>query len=147
MPEFQYTDDQRRSRYLERCPRILQNGLPPFEFARGWDDLAIELLVGIDNLLNDADAGAFELQQLKEKFGVFVVHFWLRGQRPHPLWPGSRLRRDQALRALVSTAREKSKRTCMACGTPGLLRESGWMRVSCDQCEPRWGKALRGEPE
>lgn len=145
MSNKEATQGPRRIRYLERCPRVLGNGLPPLEFGSGWDDLVIELLEGFDRLLTDEEAQALDLMQIKEKFGLLRIYFTLRGVRPNPQWPGSTSPRDEALRALVQQAVEKSERTCMACGAPGQMRTNGWMRVSCDRCDGRWKDMVLGD--
>lgn len=141
------THGSRRSRYLTTCPRLLGNGLPRLQFGRGWDYLVLEMLAGIDRLLTDEEARAFEILQIKEKFGILRIYVCIHGVRPDPTWPGAGTPREGALRALIETAYEKSATTCEACGAPGEIRASRWLRVSCLACESRWTDAMQEDEE
>ncbi len=55
--------------------------------------------------------------QIKEKFGT--LRFYYDGG-------------DEYIRGLVSMAEVISEITCETCGSPGKLREGGWLRTLCD---------------
>ena len=118
----------RRSQFVRRFPRLGTRGFPALEFGRGWDELVMELLQGIDRVLSDPEAASFEVLQAKEKWGILRVYWTAR--RPYA-------RSDLAGRIdpLMLQARQKSELTCMSCGAPGILRTGYWVHVSCEPCE------------
>jgi hypothetical protein len=40
---------------------------------------------------------------------------------------------NDVIRHRIETAQQESFRTCETCGQPGRLRESGWIKTSCDE--------------
>ena len=74
-------------------------------------------------LLPDECAGAhtpWRLRQLKERLGELVIH--QAGETP--------FRRGRQARLLATV----SQRTCIFCGRPGRMVETGWMHPACERC-------------
>lgn len=67
--------------------------------------------------------------QVKEKFGT--LRFYMYGA-------------NEAMRALIDVAEEKTYTVCETCGEPGEMRPGTWYRVSCDVCEEKIKSGWRG---
>lgn len=57
--------------------------------------------------------------QVKEKFGT--LRFYLANS-------------DQTMEKMISDANHLSSITCEECGSPGSLRNDGWLHTLCDSC-------------
>lgn len=86
------------------------------DMGKGWKKI-------IDSLLEDLDQPDMEwdcrITQVKEKFGG--LRFYI-GAASEAVWKR------------ISQACQESYKTCMVCGEPGELRESGWWTTQCDAC-------------
>jgi hypothetical protein len=60
--------------------------------------------------------------QVKEKFGTLRFYMTYR---------------TKEMRGLISEAYSKSEVTCEECGAPGKLRNRGWWKTRCDDCEKK----------
>ncbi len=58
--------------------------------------------------------------QVKEKFGT--LRFYMTHESPE-MW------------VAIELAEELSAKTCEVCGNEGSLRDNGWWRTLCDQCQ------------
>lgn len=134
---------------LERSYHRLLRAHGSIGYGPGWHQLIRALFEGIDELLTDAQAEAFCVQQIKEKFGTLRFYYSVAGQATLNVdifssWGSRRLRippspnpgyPTEAIDALIDKAERASEVTCENCGRPGLLRTSGWYHVRCDLCE------------
>ena len=131
-------------------PRLFQKGSPlGIWFPPGWNAILYSLCAGIDSFLDDAQAGQFRVEQVKEKFGSLRFYYSFAGKskltvdvvrrRGHvTASTAPRYRKPfpaPAVDALVAEAERQSAVTCANCGAPGVLRKQGWYYVSCDRCE------------
>ncbi|MBA2962128.1 MULTISPECIES: hypothetical protein [Ramlibacter] len=150
MNEPEYQVPQQVSKLLDDYPRLFAKGARlDVWFPPGWAGILRTLCAGIDRLLDDRLAAEFQVLQVKEKFGTLRFYYQfahdakltidIQGtdgtQRIHmepsypPLFPAA------AVDALVGEAERLSAVTCSRCGSPGLLRKGGWLRVTCARCE------------
>lgn len=102
----------------------------------------------IDSLLDDAQAGQFRVEQVKEKFGSLRFYYSFAGKSKltvDGIRRGGHFRASTApqyrppfpapaVDALVAEAERQSAVRCANCGKPGVLRVQGWYHVSCDRC-------------
>ena len=107
-----------------------------------------ELLQDINRLLSDAQATAFEITQIKEKFeslrmrfrcpghGILAAETMNRLFAPGPMLggtaPDASVYPAERLTAIVDAASELSERVCQNCGR---LKEAGLLRVSSLHCQ------------
>ena len=68
----------------------------------------------------DKDKFQVEAIQVKEKFGG--LRFYTNYEDDH-------------ISGLINMAYAMADRTCEDCGMPGQLRDSGWLKTLCDECE------------
>lgn len=135
--------ESRRSWYCAMFPRLLHKGMPYLEFSPGWDDIVIRLLQGIDAVLTDGQATAFEVRQVKEKFGTLRFYygfsdFTKADSEIDALASGNQESVREQIRILVEEAIAATERTCEMCGSPARLREGRpWLRVLCRRCDLR----------
>jgi hypothetical protein len=80
----------------------------------GWKHI-VQKLVDLSN-----EEGA-QIGQVKEKFGG--LRFYLDS------YPSEKLNKA------IEVAEKLSFRTCEFCGWPGKLRDGGWMKTRCDDCQ------------
>lgn len=158
---FEETIDSQLQRLIDSYPRLF-NSRPPRVLSHvepGWYALVDELCTGIDHLLNEEQARKFKVDRIKEKFGTLRFYFSAdRAQDTHldilgPEGPVSFVKKTKTrmdfpmdqIRTLIENAYAKSATTCKSCGSFGLLRHDGWMRVLCNGCETNYQKALKVE--
>ena len=107
---------------IAQFPRLFHGEPPriPGWVLLGWQPLIRRLLTSIDTLLTDAEAQAFRILQVKEKWGTLSFYF----QSPDRV-------RDQ-INDLVERASQESATSCMRCGRPATLADNaGWKAVLC----------------
>lgn len=98
----------------------------------GWYGLICEL----DSALAQLDPD-YAVHQCKEKFG---------GLRYYAHSTNFRGGGDNEFRRLISTAEERSTRTCELCGEPGRLHaRRSWVKTVCSSCAAAAGWELIGE--
>lgn len=91
----------------------------------GWYDIIYGLSIKLERLIEEEKAKAIELkhlpvaEQIKEKFGT--LRFYLDNG-------------TDEMYKLISEAEDLSEETCEICSNPGELRNSGWIKVKCDNC-------------
>lgn len=81
----------------------------------GWSGLIDELFA-----FRDAHCPKARFVQVKEKFGALVAYI-----------EGPRECFDR-LSDFVDEVERRSEKICERCGSPGVLREGGWIRTLCD---------------
>lgn len=107
--------------------------------SEGWVGIVDKLLADIDKLLSDDEAKNLEIKQIKEKFGLlrFYVSYSPDEGDSDDEDEAREPTREDAIRAailiLVRAAEAESVVTCETCGQPGVLRETKWRSVKCDQ--------------
>ena len=124
---------------IARYPRLFRGKGPtiPSVLLPGWAGLVDALLADVDRMLTDAQAQRFQVDQIKEKFGMLRFYWSLRER--------SQASPDESLlwtrgEARVREAAQQSEDVCELCGAPGTLGESrGWYRVRCARCATRRG--------
>lgn len=103
-----------------------------FECGSGWFDLIWGLCEGIEKELGKQkhdfveeakerlgdEYYEFEVIQVKEKFGTL---------RFYTNWG------TEEIYKLINEAEEKSATICEVCGSPGKIRNDGWISVLCDK--------------
>ena len=135
---------------VETFPRLFKGRPPrvPSDLPQGWALIVMQLFREIDTLLTDREASAFEILQIKEKWGGLRVYWSLGGQRtftadvhdeeashrlelgPHAPTPVFERIRDRVLRAEDAAAS-----TCQRCSKPGRRRnQRGWLVTLCEGC-------------
>jgi hypothetical protein len=74
----------------------------------------------IERLMNDLMKLGWDgrVRQVKEKFGG--LRFYVEPS-------------TEALHDRIDMAAEESRRTCEACGKPGVSRGEGWIKTLCDE--------------
>ncbi len=116
---------------VDRFPRIFRGEEPrcASHVTPGWRTLIFEAFREIDATLTDANAAAFEVHQIKEKFGTLRLYCGglertpgvqvtehLCGERLHGTTHGDLLG-DRVAR-IVEAAENQSATTCEMCGAP-----------------------------
>jgi hypothetical protein len=134
--------ETRVAKAIATFPRLFKGAEPSIgaSWPKGWDTLLRHLCADINAMLDDDEAAAFEVQQIKEKFGALRFYWtaYRADQHPAPLKPshaGLKAGKGPAILARVLAAQELSSSTCMLCGGPGRTRQNGWVHVSCDKCQ------------
>ena len=106
---------------VELFPRLFR-GQRPGSFSclpEGWVKLLSKLFDDLNQMLDDDNAGQFEVCQIKEKFGRLRVHFWLGPPFAEDdafneaRWSPKR----QQISDRISAAGDESEGTCEQCGT------------------------------
>ncbi len=133
------TNDQSVLSLIDKHPRLFSaDSIFWSHVSDGWVGIFDRLLGDIDKLLTDEEAQKLEIKQIKEKFGL------LRFYSSYPDDGDTEVEdeaceptRADVIRAtiliLVRAAEAESKVTCETCGQPGVLRETKWRSVKCDQ--------------
>jgi len=85
----------------------------------GWSDIIMDLSRMLEPY---AVSEGLRAVQVKEKFGT--LRFYVDGGR-------------EPVVALIDAAEQASARTCEDCGRHGTMREGGWIRTLCDECEAK----------
>lgn len=111
-----------QDKFFERWPKWfdrtdMRSSLMCFGFGcgDGWYQLLWDLCEKIEPLAGDD----FEIVQVKEKFGG--LRFYVQGGLAGIL-------------DLIYDAEQQSEATCERCGKPGTIRNGGWLRCLCDEC-------------
>lgn len=135
-------------RLIAAHPALFRGGPPrvPSELPDGWYGLVDELCTAIESALGSVDCAAFEVVQVKEKYGALRFYFAFTGAQDHfvDFHTGAGLRtfvrrvegppKMDAIRQLVEEAAKASSTTCQACGEPGQrLVRGGWVATLCAQ--------------
>jgi len=107
-----------------------------FECGDGWYGIINELSEQLE-WLNKTDAVLIEAVQVKEKFGTLRFYTQIRDCDSGFPW--------HMVDALCDDAGVRSGTICEECGQYGRLREGGWIRTLCDQCESDRGRAQNDE--
>jgi len=94
----------------------------------GWEPIIRTLSAQLE-WLNTMGVCRVEAVQVKEKFGTLRFYEAVKEARQDlpagMVW------------ALIETAEALSGQTCEDCGKFGRLREGGWLRTLCDECEAK----------
>lgn len=133
-----------------RFPQLFRGRLPKrsSDLPTGWYELAVELFIDIDRLLDDRAAEQFELLQVTERFAGLRVYWRLGEQQTNVInllgarrtrCAGIQPKRPDALfervKVRVNAAAVQASRTCQVCGQAGSSGNSkGWMRTLCGEC-------------
>ncbi|MEN9544453.1 MAG: hypothetical protein RLZZ598_1286 [Pseudomonadota bacterium] len=147
---------------IDAFPRLMRGRPPrlPGYVGPGWHGLVMDVLRRIDALLDDAEADAFSVDQIKEKFGRLQIYVSMAGHADlygdfHT--PGGVMRvtvpvsssdtprpdKLKTINEVIAEATARSLLTCEECGSPGTLRPGGWMRTLCDHHEAARRQARR----
>lgn len=122
---------------IESFPRLFRGDEPQCSshLLPGWKELVFGLCHNLDTLLADADAAAFEITQIKEKWGSLRFYWSFEDQKnlnidfateegviriKHP--PDAATDIFEEIEMLVNAAELASRTMCSACGAPGELR-------------------------
>ncbi len=95
-----------------------QSGHLAFECSGGWRHLLEDLLRDIDATLTEDDREAFQVTQVKEKYGT--LRFYTGAF-------------SDDIERLVEVAERRSAMTCEVCGEPGRVQGKGWVSCRCTQ--------------
>ena len=95
---------------------IAQRGV---ECGDGWHDIIDEMLTAIENHCSAAGAAPPAVLQIKEKFGLLRVY----------LTPS-----NDAIRAIVDAAEQKSATWCGRCGRAGKFVTTPFPQIRCKAC-------------
>jgi hypothetical protein len=132
--------------YPHQFAKPLRSGA--FEFARGWLAIFVHACEEIDALVRvDKYRHRLRWVQIKEKFGTLRLYWKARGMQgmridiitdagvlslvPRPEAKGRDGLVATRITQIVRSAEEESERTCMVCGTPGTIRQGGWVLTLC----------------
>ncbi|MDY0748732.1 hypothetical protein SNE35_29810 [Paucibacter sp. R3-3] len=119
--------DPNLRRLIEAHPHLFKNRVPEASsyLTAGWYKVVDELCSRLETVLG-ADAPAFTVLQIKEKFGH--LHFaWRLGQAQD-----YEALRDR-INEIVWTAELAAQLVCETCGAPGKIRSLGGLRTTwCD---------------
>ena len=127
-------------------PALFRGAHPrvPSDLPDGWYGLVDELCSAIESVLGPVDCAAFEVVQVKEKYGALRFYFALAGAEDHfvDLHSGTGLRtfvqrvmgppKMDAVRQLIDEASKASLTVCLKCGASGqrVVRD-GWVATLC----------------
>ncbi|MBW8908200.1 MAG: hypothetical protein JF620_04075 [Mesorhizobium sp.] len=121
----EYRVEQRR-RYEEIAAEFPGLVTKRFECNAGWFSTIREFFLVVRQVIPVGREDAFELRQVKEKFGGLSIYYGL----------GADLS-DEAKAAVSNayrTAWESAVRTCDVCGEFGRVRvRNGWFATRCDE--------------
>jgi hypothetical protein len=103
-----------------------------FEHGDGWNkilrELSERLMVEVSKMPPE-DQEAFEILQVKEKFGTLRIATTFGTEE---IW------------RLIDEAQKKSAKTCEVCGLPGKIRRGGWISTLCLwHALPHWWRYRR----
>jgi hypothetical protein len=88
----------------------------------GWDTIIADAVTAIEKHAVDAGLKDFAIVQIKEKFGGLRIYTSVT---------------DDAIDGIVTTAEKRAAVTCEVCGAPGRMRDGGWLKTLCDDCEAK----------
>lgn len=92
-----------------------------FDIGPGWYHIVEELCNNIAwhlSYLTEDARPDFKVVQVKEKFAS--LRFYVENT-------------DETIRNMIDRAETQADRSCEVCGDPGVRRNSGWLRVLCDE--------------
>jgi hypothetical protein len=112
-----------------KYPRLFQEEpICGFSCGDGWFDILTKLFDDITDILEKADIEEEDkycpIDQVKEKFGTLRVY---PGSTPESLY--------SIISDRIGGAEEESSKTCESCGSLGLKRSRGWIKIRCDKCQ------------
>lgn len=115
------------ARWFKEYPLCFKNNTLEFfpEHDKGWNNLIEELLRKIETHLKDNPDLAFQIDQIKQKYGT--LRFYISGG-------------DDKIYDLVTEAEDKSCETCELCGQAAILHKAGnrWVQTLCRECGKRY---------
>jgi len=133
-----------------RYPRLFGGEYPAVmsSVPKGWTALVDRLFDDLDVMLDDTQARAFTVIQIKEKYAELRVYWSLDAQqtlvvdlsdpqssRRLDLVPGKTPPIYERISARIALAEAESARTCQRCGSPGSnASEGGWLVTLCEPC-------------
>lgn len=140
-------------RLIEAHPLLFRGRAPlaPSYVVAGWYGLLDTLCSDIEAALGPEVCAAFEVRQIKEKFGTLRFYYRLGEREDRHIDIVSTTRRthlvgrppkvgggldvaESRVRELVVAACSASEFVCETCGAPAQLRDiRGYMVVNCDQ--------------
>ena len=148
-----FPTDPKIDALIERFPRLFKGAQPLVwsDLPQGWAELTDRLFADIDRILDDTAAKAFQVLQIKEKFGGLRVSWRFAKEEtaaidqedtglveppvqkpvePTPLVAG--------IRARVEQARKEADTTCQQCGNGSAkANNSGYIVTLCKPCRTR----------
>lgn len=150
MATYDFPTDPKIDALIERFPRIFK-GAQPYAWSdlpQGWTELAERLFADVDRMLDDEAAKAFEVRQIKEKFGGLRVYWRFAEQETtaidvfdtgslghlvlQPVEPTALFTR---IRLRVQEAADEAARTCQHCGNgSATANNSGLVATLCGPC-------------
>ncbi|MER8571399.1 hypothetical protein NKG99_06980 [Mesorhizobium sp. M1409] len=96
-----------------------------FECNAGWFSIIREFFLVVRQVIPVGREDAFDLRQVKEKFGNLCIYYRTADDLPDAV----KIELSKAYRAAEASA----VRTCEVCGAPGVLRvRGGWYATRCD---------------
>jgi len=102
---------------IKDCPNLYRHGMY-FECGPGWYKIIENLSHKLEALIDGKQS--FYATQVKEKYGTLRFYMSLE---------------TKDMGELIEEAGCKTSITCEDCGKPGILRNDGWVRVTCLECE------------
>jgi hypothetical protein len=150
MSTSDFPTDPKIDALVARFPRLFHDRQPRVwsDLPQGWTELADQLFVDLDSMIDDEAAKLFEVIQIKEKFAGLRVYWSLGDEETLVLdiiGSGSIQRLDKGpaeptalfdrIKARVRQAGEQAATTCQFCGN-GSARAggSGWIATLCEAC-------------
>ncbi|MCK9597110.1 hypothetical protein M0R19_08055 [Candidatus Pacearchaeota archaeon] len=95
-----------------------------YECGDGWISIIEEAI----EKLEKADP-EIVIEQVKEKFGELRIYIESVNEETREI-----------IRSIINEAEIKANKTCECCGKPGKLRQSGWWKTLCDDCDSKTQK-------
>lgn len=118
------------SERIMRWPNTLANVVCGFHCPPGWLP-AVERLTDLLERI-----GGVRCVQVKEKFGG--LRYYIEGV--HGI---DEREKYDFVHTLIHACEEACAATCLYCGKHGTLRQGGWMRTLCDECDHDYLKGSR----
>ena len=150
MTTYDFPTDPTIDALIARYPRIFKGAQPLAwsDLPQGWTGLVDRLFADIDRWLDDEAARAFEVRQIKEKFGGLRVYwgfaeqetteidvFHARSLEHLVLQPAEPTALFTRIRVRVQEAAEEAARTCQRCGNgSATANNSGYVATLCGPC-------------
>jgi hypothetical protein len=117
--------------YVNKIPELMQAHPRLFknkdtrcqsDLGKGWYELVDTLCKQIDALMDDEEIAAFEIRQIKEKFGGLRFYF-KASEKMRP-----------RIKELIDVAYQKSLICCDECGAYRLPNSSPTLNLYCASC-------------
>ena len=153
MTTYDFPTDPKIDALIARYPRIFKGAQPLawLDLSQGWTELVDRLFADIDRWLDDEAAKAFEVRQIKEKFGGLRVYWRFAEQETTAidvfdtgslghlvLQPAEPTALFIQIRARVDEAAEEASTTCQHCGNgSATANNSGLVATLCGPCRTR----------